>query len=93
MSTIIETELNDWGWFVDIEEDIEQQNAQNAQQIKISKYVTILKTITEIHSLATFNSIEQLDTMHKLTNSNTHKAKSYCLIAVVGLYCLGFLSC
>jgi hypothetical protein len=91
MTTIIETELNDWGWFIDIEEEIIQQQKQHEyNKFKTSKYVSILKTITETHSLNTFNSIEYLENIYKQSSDNLN---SYCLIAITGLYCLGFLSC
>ena len=89
MTTIIEQELNDWGWFIDIEEDIAPQQYQHSHnKFKTSKYVAILKTITETHSLNTFNSIEHLE---NINNGSITNLKSYCLIAVAGLYCFGFL--
>lgn len=98
-----DNELNDWGWFIEIEEYEDSTNNQKPNKFVSSRYVAVLKTITETHSFDSFVDLESntLETSTNSTSTNTDKyfekhpkkinLTSYCVVAVAVAYCIAFL--
>ncbi len=80
---------NGWGWYVEIVEDVEY--GQKITPNKGKKFVSMLKTITETHSLDNLECIViKPETEEKEKSRGYHNLKKYCVITAAAV-CFAFL--